>query len=165
LASACLPFLFQAVEIDGVPYWDGGYMGNPVLWPLFYTARSNDILIVQINPIERDETPRTVMEIQNRLNEITFNAAMLGELRMVEFVGRLIDKGALSDETYKRLNMHRIAGGDALKALSASTKLNAEWEFLIYMRDLGRGAARQWLHAHFAAIGERSTLDLRSMLR
>lgn len=164
LASACLPFLFQAVEIDGVPYWDGGYMGNPVLWPLFYTCKTNDILIVQIIPVERPQTPHGAMEIQNRLNEITFNAALMGELRMIEFVARLIDKGRLSTKTYKRLNMHRIAGGEALQALSPSSKLNAEWEFLTYMRDLGREAARQWLETHFADIGERSTLDLKGML-
>ena len=165
LASSCLPFLFQAVEIDGVPYWDGGYMGNPVLWPLFYSAHSNDILIVQINPIERLTTPRSAMEIQNRLNEITFNAALMGELRMIEFVTRQIDKGRLSLERYKRLNMHRISGGAALDALPASTKLNAEWGFLTLMRDLGRDAAREWLGAHFADIGERSTLDLKGVLR
>jgi NTE family protein len=164
LASACLPFLFQAVEIDGVPYWDGGYMGNPVLWPLFYTCKTNDILIVQINPVERPQTPKSAMEIQNRLNEITFNAALMGELRMIEFVARQIDKGQLSSKDYKRLNMHRIAGGEALAALSASTKLNAEWGFLTYMRDLGREAAHHWLDAHFADIGERPTLDLRGML-
>ncbi|MFI5014355.1 MAG: patatin-like phospholipase family protein [Hyphomicrobiales bacterium] len=165
LASACLPFLFQAVEIDGVPYWDGGYMGNPVLWPLFYNCKTDDILIVQVNPVERPQTPRSAMEIQNRLNEITFNAALMGELRMIEFVTRMIDKNHLSTEDYKRLNMHRLAGGEALAALSASTKLNAEWEFLTYMRDLGRQAARQWLEAHFADIGVRSTLDLKGMLR
>ncbi len=164
LASACPPFPFQAVEIEGAPYWDGGYMGNPVLWPLFYSVRTNDILIVQINPIERRDTPRTAMEIQNRLNEITFNAALMGELRMIEFVTRQIDKGRLSAERYKRLNMHRISGGAALDALSASTKLNAEWDFLTYMRDLGREAAHHWLDAHYADIGERSTLDLRGML-
>ena len=164
LASACLPFLFQAVEIDGVPYWDGGYMGNPVLWPLFYSCGGDDILIVQINPIERRETPKTAMEIQNRLNEITFNAALMGELRMIEFVTRQIDRGRLSLERYKRLNMHRISGGAALDALNASTKLNAEREFLTYMRDLGREATRAWLDAHFDDIGERSTFDLKTMI-
>ncbi|SDR63260.1 NTE family protein [Rhizobiales bacterium GAS191] len=165
LASACLPFLFQAVEIDGVPYWDGGYMGNPVLWPLFYNCRTDDILLVQINPVERRETPRTAMDIQNRLNEITFNGALLNGLRMVEFVTRLIEEGQLSAEQYKHIKMHRIDGGEALLALSASTKLNAEWEFLTYLRDLGREAARKWLVAHYDDIGERSTLDLKGMLR
>jgi NTE family protein len=164
LASSCLPFLFQAVDIDGTPYWDGGYMGNPVLWPLFYSVKTNDILIVQINPIERPDTPRTAMEIQNRLNEITFNAALMGELRMIEFVTRQIDRGHLPADRYKRLNMHRIAGGTKLDALPASTKLNAEWDFLTYMRDIGRDAAREWLDAHFDDIGERSSLDLKGML-
>jgi len=136
----------------------------PCSGPLFYTCKTNDILIVQIIPVERPLMPHSAMEIQNRLNEITFNAALMGELRMIEFVARLIDKGRLSTKDYKRLNMHRIAGGEALQALSASSKLNAEWEFLTYLRDLGREAARQWLDRHFADIGERSTLDLKGML-
>jgi NTE family protein len=163
LASACLPFLFQAVEIDGIPYWDGGYMGNPVLWPLFYECRTNDILIVQINPVVRPATPHSAMEIQNRLNEITFNAALMGELRMIEFVTRQIDAGRLSTKDYKHLNMHRIDGGEALAALQASTKLNAEWDFLTYLRDLGRAAARQWLEEHFDDVGARSSFDLKRM--
>lgn len=164
LASACLPFLFQAVEIDGVPYWDGGYMGNPVLWPLFYHCSTNDILIIQINPIVRPATPRSAMEIENRLNEITFNAALMGELRMIEFVTRQIDAGRLSTKDYKHLNMHRIDGGEALAALQASTKLNAEWDFLTYLRDLGRKAAHRWLDLHFDDIGARSSFDLKKMV-
>ena len=92
MASACLPTVFQAVEIDGVPYWDGGYMGNPALFPLFYETMTDDILLVQINPLERRQTPRTVSEIHNRLNEITFNGNLLRELRAVAFVKRLIEE-------------------------------------------------------------------------
>ena len=101
MASACLPTVFQSVEIDGVPYWDGGYMGNPALFPLFDETMTDDILLVQINPLERRQTPRTVSEIHNRLNEITFNGTLLRELRAVAFVKRLIEEGKLSPDEYK----------------------------------------------------------------
>lgn len=160
-ASACLPTIFQAVEIDGVPYWDGGYMGNPALYPLFYNAKADDVLLVQINPVERRATPRTVHEIQNRLTEITFNGALLRELRAVDFVTRLIDEGKLSKDEYKRVLMHRIDGGERLDAYTASSRLNAEWGFFQELRDLGREAGQAWLEQNYAAIGRRSTLDLR----
>jgi NTE family protein len=160
MASACLPYLFQAVEIDGVPYWDGGYMGNPVLFPLFYGSATEDVLLVQINPIERKETPRTAREIQNRVNEITFNSSLIRELRAIDFVGRLIIEERLPRERYKQVKMHRIAGSDALVALSASSKLNAEWAFFVHLRDKGRAAAQAFLAAHYDDLGVRSTLDL-----
>ena len=125
LASACLPLLFKSVEIDGEPYWDGGYTGNPALFPLFYETQSDDILLVQINPIERRATPRTVQEIQNRMTEITFNANLLQQLRSIEFVTRLIDDGKLSTKDYKRVFMHRIHGGQALDDFTAASRLSA----------------------------------------
>ena len=161
LASACLPTIFPAVEIDGEPYWDGGYVGNPPLFPLFYETATDDILLVQINPIERRATPRSAREIQNRLTEITFNANLLGELRAIEFVGRLIDAGKLPTDRYKRVRMHRIAGGEQLDAFAASSRLNAQWTFLQELRDLGRAAAKQWLAECYDALGMRATLDLR----
>lgn len=161
LASACLPTIFPAVEIDGEPYWDGGYVGNPPLFPLFYETATDDILLVQINPIERRATPRSAREIQNRLTEVTFNANLLGELRAIEFVGRLIDAGKLPTDRYKRVRMHRIAGGEKLDAFAASSRLNAEWTFLQELKDLGRAAARQWLAECYDAVGMRPTLDLR----
>jgi NTE family protein len=161
IASACLPMVFQAVEIDGVPYWDGGYMGNPALYPVFYAAKSDDILLVQINPVERHETPRTAQEIQNRLTEITFNGGLLRELRAIDFVTRLIDAGKLSADDYKRVRMHRIDGGKALDAFAASSRLRADWDFFQELRDLGRAAAQAWLKKNYAAIGQHSTLDLR----
>jgi len=164
MASACLPTLFQAVEIDGEPYWDGGYTGNPPLFPLFYEAASDDILLVQVNPVERRETPRTAREIQNRLNEITFNGNLLRELRAIEFVVRLIEEGKLSPDEYKRVLMHRIHGTGALDDYQASSRLNAEWDFFLRLRDAGRTAAKDWLERHYAAIGERSTLDLKAAL-
>jgi NTE family protein len=161
LASACLPTIFPAVEIEGEPYWDGGYVGNPPLFPLFYETASDDILLVQINPIERRTTPRSAREIQNRLTEVTFNANLLGELRSIEFVGRLIDAGKLPTDRYKRVRMHRIAGGEKLDAFAASSRLNAEWTFLQELKDLGRAAAKQWLGECYDAVGVRATLDLR----
>ena len=162
LASACLPTIFQAVEIEGEPYWDGGYMGNPALFPLFYETTTDDILLVQINPIERRTTPRTAHEIQNRLTEITFNGNLLRELRNVEFVTRLIDEGKLSKDEYKRVYMHRIAGGQKLDAFAASSRLNAEWSFFKELKNLGRATAKRWLTQHFDAIGVQSTLDLKA---
>lgn len=162
LASACLPMIFKAVEIDGEPYWDGGYMGNPALFPLFYETRTDDILLVQINPIERRSTPRTAQEIQNRMTEITFNANLLHELRTIEFVMRLIDQGKLSTTNYKRVLMHRIHGNRDLDDFAASSRLDARWSFFEQLKELGRAAARQWLEENFQAIGERSTLDLRA---
>jgi NTE family protein len=162
LASACLPTIFQAVEIDGQPYWDGGYMGNPALFPLFYETATDDILLVQINPIERRTTPRKAHEIQNRLTEITFNGNLLRELRVVDFVTRLIDEGKLSTSEYKRVLMHRISGGEKLDAFAASSRLNAEWTFFKELKDLGRAATKKWLAKNFDAIGVRSTLDLKA---
>ncbi|MDB5507877.1 MAG: Patatin [Hyphomicrobiales bacterium] len=161
LASACLPFAFQAVEIDGAPYWDGGYLGNPALFPLFYKTACPDIVIVQVNPIQREGTPRTAREIQNRLNEITFNGALLGELRAIDFVNRLVDSGKLSRDAYMRPFVHRIDGADPLKAFSSASRLSAAWTFLQELRDIGRAAAKSWLTAHYDDIGERGTLDLR----
>lgn len=165
LASACLPSLFQAVEIDGVPYWDGGYMGNPALWPLFGECLSNDIMIVQINPIERNSTPKSAQEIQNRVNEITFNASLQRELRAINFVTRLIEEGRLDGTEYQKMLVHRIDGDAALKPLGASSKLNAEWPFLKLLHDSGRAAAQDWLDENFDAIGERSTINVREMFQ
>jgi NTE family protein len=162
LASACLPTIFPAVEIDGEPYWDGGYVGNPALFPLFYEAQTDDILLVQINPIERRATPHTAREIQNRLTEVTFNANLLGELRAIEFVRRLIDSGKLSTDKYKRVRMHRITGGEKLDAFAASSRLNAVWSFLQELQGLGRDAAKQWLTENYDAVGVHATLDLRA---
>ena len=164
MASACLPALFRAVEIDGEPYWDGGYTGNPAVFPLFYETKTDDILLVQINPIERRQTPRATHEIQNRLTEITFNGNLLRELRAIEFVTRLIDAGKLSKDEYKRVFMHRIHGGRELDAFTASSRLNAGWSFFKELKDHGRATAKTWLTENYDAIGVRSTLDLKAAL-
>lgn len=160
LASACLPSMFQAVEIDGIPYWDGGYMGNPVLFPFFRGTSTDDILLVQINPINRNETPKTAREIQNRVDEITFNASLLRELRAIEFVSRLLKQGVLSRDEYSDVRMHRIALTDTEAPLSASSKVNAEWKFLTYLRDLGRDAAMAWCAENEQHVGKRPTIRL-----
>jgi NTE family protein len=152
------------VEIGGVPYWDGGYMGNPALFPLFYETRTDDILLVQINPLERRQTPRTPREIRNRLNEITSNSNLLRELRAIAFVKRLIEEGELSPDEYKDVHLHRIDGSGVLDDYDASSRLNAEWDFFVQLRDAGRRTARSWLAAHYGAIGIRGTLDLHSAL-
>ncbi len=160
MASACLPQLYQAVEIDGEPYWDGGFMGNPPLYPLFYETETPDVVLIQINPVERREVPKSAREIVNRLNEITFNSTLLRELRAIDFVTRLIEEGKLSREDYMKVHMHRISATE-LKPLQASSKMNAEWAFLTELRDIGRRTARDWLDKHYDDIGKRSTIDLR----
>lgn len=161
MASACLPMVFQAVEIKGEAYWDGGYMGNPALYPLFYETHCDDIMLVQINPLERKDLPTQARAIQDRLSEITFNASLLRELRAIAFVNRLIDDGKLPPEEYKHVLMHRIDGGAALAELTSSSRMNADWDFLLRLRDMGRAAARRWLKRNFAAIGVKGTLDLK----
>ena len=169
MASACLPFLFRAVEIDGAHYWDGGYMGNPAIFPFFRATESEDVLIVQINPIERPRVPTSAREILNRVNEITFNSSLLAEFRAIEFVGRLIDQGRLPRGTgpgeYRRINVHRIALSSALKRLDSSTKLSTDYEFFDMLRKSGQRAARRFLDESFDDIGRRSTLDLRAEAR
>lgn len=161
MASSCLPLLFQAVEIDGVPYWDGGFMGNPVLFPFFYHCQSRDILLVQINPLERKETPKTAREIKNRMDEITFNAALTKELRAVEFVSRLVESENLSEDRYKRVLMHIIDASDELAPLNASSKSNVEWRFFKHLHDIGRRTAQAWLAENYKHVGKRSTFDLK----
>ncbi|MBV8938434.1 MAG: patatin-like phospholipase family protein [Alphaproteobacteria bacterium] len=161
LASACIPFLFQAVEVDGEYYWDGGYMGNPALWPLIYNCRSEDIALVQVNPIYRAQLPKTATEIINRLNEITFNSSLIAEMRAIDFVKRLIDEGRLDRERYKDIRMHLLYSPDELKDLNASSKMNAGWDFFQHLFQLGRAMADTWLAAHFDDIGVRTTVDIR----
>jgi NTE family protein len=160
LASACLPTIFKAVEIGGEPFWDGGYVGNPPLFPLFYEAAGDDVLLVQINPIERRETPQSAREIQNRLREIVFNSSLLRELRAVDFVTRLIDEGKLSSDEYKRVLLHRIDGEGTLDDHPASTRLSPDWDFFLELRDAGRIAARDWLTRCYDDVGRRSTLKV-----
>ncbi len=165
MASACLPFLYKAVEVDGSPYWDGGFMGNPPLFPFFHTSPSNDIVIVQINPVLREGTPRSAQDIQNRVNEITFNSALLHELRAIDFVRRLLDSGKLDPDEYRRMHMHVIESRKQMRPLDASSKLNAEWAFLRHLFEIGRNAADHWLEDHFDDLGNRSSVRIRQMFQ
>ncbi|MBI1686165.1 patatin-like phospholipase family protein [Caulobacter hibisci] len=165
LASACLPQVFQAVEIDGEPYWDGGFLANPPLWPLFYDKTPDDILLVSLNPFVRDETPKTPGEIMDRLNEITFNAALSSELRAIGFVQKLLDEGLLKDNArgrYRRMLLHAIKADQPLADLSLASKFNTEWSFLTDLKARGRKAAEDWLGECLPQVGERSTVDLKS---
>jgi len=165
IASSCLPFLFQAVEIDGEHYWDGGYMGNPSLFPLFYYTKSRDIVIVHINPLRREKIPKTAAEIENRLNEITFNASLLKELRAIAFVVKLLEEQWLRDERrgeLKHVLVHSIRADEALKDLGVATKFVSDWAFLTDLRDRGRETAARWLEENYEHIGTRSSVDLRT---
>ena len=162
MASACLPFLFRAVEIGEDAYWDGGYMGNPAIFPLIYDCESPDVLIVHINPMMRPELPRTATEIMNRVNEISFNSSLMREMRAIDFVTKLIDGGSKCSLELKRMHIHSISADDIMLGLGVASKLNADWEFLTDLRDAGRKHADEWLSAHFNHIGKQSTVDIQS---
>ena len=163
LASACLPTMFKAVEIDGEAYWDGGYAGNPTMAPLVRECVSEDTILVQINPVERPGTPKTAREIHNRLNEIAFNSNLIKELRAAALLRKVADPGHSEGEIWAKMRIHRIAS-EEMTQLSASSKLLAEWEFFCRLRDKGRRAAEAFLDAHGADLGVRSTLDLDEIL-
>jgi NTE family protein len=163
LASACLPTLFQAVEVDGELYWDGGYSGNPTITPLIRECTSHDTILVQINPIERPGTPRTARDILNRLNEVSFNGVLLKELRMIALLRQVADAGNCEGALWAQMRIHRIAS-DVVVSLGYSSKLNAEWDFLCMLRDAGRDAADAFLAAHGEDLGRRSSLDLDALL-
>ena len=166
MASACLPSLFRAVEIDGVPYWDGGYLGNPVIFPFFHTTATEDVLVVQINPLVRRAAPMSSSEIMNRINEITFNSPLLSEYRAIEFVARLIDQGRLRHGTgpgqFRRINVHRIVLDRFGTHFDAFSKFSTDYDFFDMLRTSGKRAARRFLDEHFDDIGLKSTVDLRA---
>ncbi|MEL6340528.1 MAG: patatin-like phospholipase family protein [Myxococcota bacterium] len=163
LASACLPRLFKTVMVDEEPYWDGGFMGNPPLHPFVYHCTARDVVLVQINPFERREIPRSAIDIENRINEITFNSSLMGELRAIDFVTRLIDAGKLDASEYKRMYMHLISAEEQLEPLRASSKFNTEWRFLEHLFNIGRQSATEWLERHYDKLGERSSVHIRSL--
>lgn len=160
MASACLPMLFKAVEIEGEAYWDGGYSGNPALHPLIYQTDTSDILLVQINPVEHLDVPSSASEIMERMNEVTFNASLLAELRAIEFVRRLLAEGKLDARRYKSVRMHRIDGGSVLAPFGADSKLRADLAFVRKLFALGRTAGQEWLHAHRKDVGVRPSIKI-----
>jgi len=159
LASACLPTMFQAIEIDGEPYWDGGFAGNPTITPLIRECASSDTILVQVNPVNRPGTPRTAQEILNRVNEVSFNATLLKELRMIALLRQVSDPGNSEGVRWAGMRIHRVAS-EMMTGLGYSSKLNAEWPFLTMLRDEGRKSADAFLAAHATDLGVRSTLDL-----
>ena len=159
LASACLPTMFQAIEIDGEPYWDGGFAGNPTITPLIRECASSDTILVQVNPVNRPGTPRTAQEILNRVNEVSFNATLLKELRMIALLRQVSDPGNSEGVRWAGMRIHRVAS-EMMTDLGYSSKLNAEWPFLTMLRDEGRKSADAFLAAHADDLGVRSTLDL-----
>ncbi len=163
LASACLPFLFQAVEIDGEHYWDGGYMGNPAIYPMFTGLASSDVVIVHVNPIERPDLSKSAPEIQNRINEISFNSTLMREMRAVKFIRDIMDADWIKDEHKHKLryiHMHSIRNDESMAGLAVASKSNTAWPFLTALRDRGRTTAEHWLAENFDHVGKRTSIDL-----
>ncbi|CUH53770.1 patatin-like phospholipase family protein [Shimia sp. R11_0] len=169
LASACLPTLFKAVEIADPEtgkteaYWDGGYTGNPSLWPLYKRDLPEDVVIININPLRRETLPVTPQQIGNRINEISFNASLMSELRAVAFVQRLIDQGALTREEKREVKVHMIADDDLMTRLSVATKSWPVTSVLLHLKEAGEAAAKQFLSAHKADLNVQGTVDLAAM--
>ncbi|MFY0619247.1 patatin-like phospholipase family protein [Shimia sp.] len=169
LASACLPTLFKAVQIYDAKsgkteaFWDGGYTGNPPLWPLYRRSLPEDVVIVNINPLRRETVPVTPQQIANRINEISFNSSLMSELRAVEFVQRLIDVGALTREEKREVKVHMIADDDLMTRLSVATKSWPITSVLLHLKEAGQVAAKAFLSAHKADLNERGTVDLAAM--
>jgi NTE family protein len=164
LASACLPTMFQAIEIDNELYWDGGYSGNPTITPLVRECKSQDTILVTINPVERKEPPRSAADILNRLNEVSFNAVLLKELRMIALLRQVADPGNTEGAQWAGMRIHRVESA-MLTELGASSKLNAEWAFFTHLHAEGRRSAQTFLEAHAADLGKRSTLDIDDLLQ
>jgi NTE family protein len=160
MASACLPYMNQAVEIDGYHYWDGGFMGNPAIEPLVSQCEATDTLIVQINPTRRENVPRFAIDIADRLNEITFNSSLMRELRSYLDMTRLIEQGIIRDSRFERAYFHVIPMNKEMARLGVRSKLDTSWALLSRLFKLGRKQADAWLSRHFNDIGKRSTLDL-----
>jgi NTE family protein len=163
LASACLPTMFRAIEIDGEPYWDGGFAGNPTITPLIRESDAFDTILVQINPTERADEPRSAAEILNRLNEISFNSPLMKELRMIALLRQAADPGSGEGARWARMRTHRIKS-DMLAQFGSSSKLNAEWQFISMLHAEGRLAASEFLDRHGNDVGQRSTADLDVLL-
>ena len=163
LASACLPTLFQAIEIDGEPYWDGGYVGNPTITPLVRECASSDTVLIQVNPVERPGTPRSARDILDRLNEVSFNSPLMKELRLIAVLRQVANTGDCEGARWAGMRIHRIASA-MMTELGYSSKLNAEWEFFCMLRNEGRRCAESFLEEHLQDLGRRSTFDLDSLL-
>jgi NTE family protein len=167
VASACLPRMFQSVEVNHEYYWDGGYLGNPAIFPLIYNTNVSDIIVLHTVPIVRQTLPTTVLEIDARLREISFNSSLMREMRAIAFITKMIDEGWLKKEyesKLKRIHMHCIRADKALRDFSLASVYSPDWDFLITLRNLGRHAAENWLHKHSNDLGEKSTIQLEDWL-
>jgi NTE family protein len=160
LASACLPSLFQAVEINGEYYWDGGYMGNPPIFPIIYNCTSTDVVLILSNPIQIKQVPQTAQAILDRINRLSFNSSLMREMRAINFVNRLVDSGFDDGGRLKKMLIHCIDAEDEMNNLSVSSKLNLGWEFLTWLFELGRQRADAFLREHFDKIGEESSTSI-----
>lgn len=160
LASACLPLVFRAVEFQGEQYWDGGYLANPAIAPLIHDCVSKDVLIVQINPMNRPGAPTTAREIINRINEVSFNSTLAREMSGIATISNLIAAGKLRDTPFHRVNFHMIVAEEEMCRLGAASKSNADWKFLTYLYELGVSTTDKWLADNFDQIGRESTLDM-----
>jgi NTE family protein len=162
LASACLPFLFQAVEIDGEYYWDGGYMGNPPIFPLITNTEVHDIVLIKINSININSVPTTARDIADRVNEISFNSSLINEMKMIHYRNELIRNGILKEDSHtnREIYVHTISGYEALSQLSQSSKMNTSWEFLMDLKEKGRKIADKWINTDFKEVGLKSTFDV-----
>jgi NTE family protein len=158
LASACLPTLFRAVEVRGEHYWDGGYTGNPAIEPLL--AHSDDVLIVEVNALQRTDVPTRAVDIFNRLNEIAFNTSLIQEIHVIETMNKLIANGSLVDPKYRPIRFHCIAGDPAMTSLGADSKHDTGWDFLQHLHALGRASAQRWLDQWLDTVGIQSTIDV-----
>lgn len=163
MASACLPFMFHAVKIGEEHFWDGGFVGNPVLYPFFEESPADDIVIVQINPIYREGVPRSARDILNRVNEITFNASLMKELRSFHFITELLERHEIPAENRRAMHLHMIEARKQMRPLDASSKLNSEWAFLRHLFEIGRSAADRWIARHYDDLGVRSSFDVPAM--
>ena len=163
MASACLPTVYQAVEIDGEAYWDGGYTGNPALFPLFVNDLPSGIMVININPLHRDDVPTDPQAIQNRINEISFNSSLFRELRAINFVKRLLTTGALTPGTMKNVLVHMVSDDALMNDLSVATKSVPNPIVLGRLKAAGRAAADTFLDRHFDDLGVRDTVDLEAM--
>lgn len=160
LASACLPFLFHAVEVDGENYWDGGFVGNPAIYPLIYTCDTADIMVIQLTVMNRKRLPLTASEVIERHKEITYNACLMREMRMIDFVGDLMSKGVIQEGTMKRLNMHLIRNEDLFNTIDLSSALNPDWNFICFLFEEGRKSGKKWISEHYDAVGVRHSTNL-----
>ncbi|MES2215371.1 MAG: patatin-like phospholipase family protein [Pseudomonadota bacterium] len=160
MGSACLPSMFQAVKIGDDHYWDGGYAGNPSIWPLTYHSDTSDIVVVEINPVKRETLPMNGNDVANRVNEIAFNASLISEIRSIHLINTLIEKKHVSTDRYRKLHIHLVEAPDSMLELNASSKVNTSWEFLEHLKELGRKSAEKWLKLNFEHLGVKSSVDI-----